>query len=67
MVFYCMPVWFSHCAALRMENVESTKDMLRLALQGRPKFFHFISTMGVVFCCNNGGTVDERVFPTAEQ
>ena len=65
--FYGMVVWFSLCAALQMENVESTKDMLRLAMQGRPKFLHFISTMIVVFCCNDGGNIDERVFPTSEQ
>ena len=35
-------------AALRDCNVGSTKELLHFALVGQQKFFHFISTIGVI-------------------
>ena len=32
---------------LKQSNVESTKEVLKMACEGKPKFLHFVSTIGV--------------------
>jgi nucleoside-diphosphate-sugar epimerase len=54
------------CTDLKQENVESTKAILRLVMNGRPKFLNFVSTINVLYCCKNDGSLDETMFSTAE-
>ena len=55
------------CTDLKQENVESTKAILRLVMNGRPKFLNFVSTINVLYCCKNDGSLDETMFSTAER
>ena len=52
--------WVSPYGALRPANVLATRELLRLACQGRPKAFHFISSLSV---CH---AVGERSFVTED-
>ena len=44
---------------LRAVNVGSTKELLKLALRGRPKLFHFVSSVSVFLGLAPGGTPEE--------
>ena len=37
----------SYTSGLKQSNVEGTKEVLVLASTGRPKFLHYVSTVGV--------------------
>ena len=39
--------WISPYGALRAANVVATRELLRLACRGRPKAFHFVSSLSV--------------------
>ena len=61
--------WVSPYAALRAANVIATRELLRLACQGRPKAFHFISSLSV--CHAAGGrrfvAEDDDLFGSIER
>lgn len=50
-------------AALKPVNVDSTKEMLRLVRLGRPKFLHYVSTIGVFALLSPWEHVDEQTPP----
>ena len=52
--------WVSPYGALRAANVIATRELIRLACQGRPKAFHFVSSLSV---CHAAG---ERRFVTED-
>ena len=57
-------------AAMKSCNVESTKTLLHIAVTSRPKFLHYVSTIGVFSGAGRtrvgGGKVDESVTPSVE-
>ena len=61
--------WVAPYGALRAANVVATRELLRLACHGRPKAFHFISSLSV--CHAVGGprfvTEDDDLFDGIEQ
>ena len=61
--------WVSPYGALRAANVVATRDLIRLACQGRPTAFHFISSLAV---CHAAGrrravTEDDDLFASIER
>ena len=61
--------WVSPYGALRAANVLATRDLIRLACQGRPKALHFISSLSV---CHAAGrqravTEDDDLFASIER
>ena len=61
--------WVSPYGALRAANVGATRELLRLACQGRPKAFHFISSLSVCHAVGGRGFVaeDEDLFASLER
>ena len=61
--------WVASYDALRAANVVATRELLRLACHGRPKAFHFISSLSV--CHAAGGprfvTEDDDLFHSIER
>ena len=61
--------WVAPYGALRAANVVATRELLRLACHGRPKAFHFISSLSV--CHAVGGprfvTEDDDLFDSIER
>ena len=51
--------WVSPYAALRLTNVIATRELIRLACKGRPKAFHFISSLSVCYAVGGGRFVTE--------
>ena len=61
--------WVAPYGALRTANVAATRELLRLACHGRPKAFHFISSLSV---CHAAGeprfvTEDDDLFHSIER
>ena len=51
--------WVSPYGALRAANVIATRELLRLACRGRPKAFHFISSLSVCHAVGGRRSVAE--------
>ena len=51
--------WVSPYGALRAANVTATRELLRLACRGRPKAFHFISSLSVCHAVGGRRSVAE--------
>ena len=39
--------YLSHLIALKSSNVDSTKEIIKIACNGRSKFIHYVSTVGI--------------------
>ena len=61
--------WVAPYAALRATNVGATRELIRLACHGRPKPFHFISSLSVCYVVGRPGVVteDDDLLPSVEQ
>ena len=61
--------WVSPYGALRAANVLATLELLRLACQGRPKAFHFISSLSVCHAVGSPRFVaeDDDLFASIER
>jgi thioester reductase-like protein len=55
--------WVSPYESLRAANVLGTLELLRLAAAGRPKRFHFVSSVSVCYPTGGPRTLDERADP----
>ena len=40
------------CAGLRESNIGSIKELFKLAFNGRPKLFHYVSSLVSLVCTN---------------
>jgi thioester reductase-like protein len=50
-------------AGMRAANVSGTREVLRLACAGRPKYLHYISSIAVFSITHYTGTIMEDTFP----
>lgn len=48
------------CAGLRDSNIGSIKELFKLAFSGRPKLFHYVSSLVSLVCTNPPGLRDEN-------
>ena len=52
------------CIVLKECNVESTKEIIRMAITAKPKFLHYVSTIGVF--SPSQSQADESVKPSVQ-
>ena len=53
--------------ALQAVNVESTKEILQIACSWAPKFFHYVSTIGVFAPLSPSEHIDGHTIPSHDR
>ena len=55
------------CLGLKGANVEGTKEVVKIVCEGRPKFLHYVSTMGVFSGQSREEEITEDTLPNKER
>ena len=52
---------------LKGANVDGTKEVVKMVCEGRPKFLHYVSTMGVFSGQSREEVITEGTLPNKER